>query len=171
VANYYSVHVRSLSKHNCSNATKQLVRLSHEPFTINPGRTQIHLSFMPNGPRTREVIFAIALMLIKSIVTSFRSKRASKSRLELSSPFILDRDDITQYRRALDLELNDELTIEPLQMPIFLSAVTEPAMLLLLASRSCPINALGAVNVRNRLELVDPISLIYHSYSSIRGRL
>jgi hypothetical protein len=110
-------------------------------------------------------------MLIKSIVTSFRSKRASKSRLELSSPFILDRDDITQYRRALDLELNDELTIEPLQMPIFLSAVTEPAMLLLLASRSCPINALGAVNVRNRLELVDPISLIYHSYSSIRGRL
>jgi hypothetical protein len=49
--------------------------------------------------------------------------------------------------------------------------VTEPAMLLLLASRSCPINALGAVNVRNRLELVDPISLIYHSYSSIRGRL
>lgn len=41
-------------------------------------------------------------------------------------------------------------------MPMFLSAVTEPAMLLLLACPPCPINALGAVNVRNRLELVRP---------------
>jgi len=41
-------------------------------------------------------------------------------------------------------------------MPMFLSAVTEPAILLLLACAPYPIDTLDAVNVRNRLELVRP---------------
>ncbi|KAF1938098.1 hypothetical protein EJ02DRAFT_474658 [Clathrospora elynae] len=46
--------------------------------------------------------------------------------------------------------------MDPAQLMLFLSAVTEPAMLLLLASPWYPINPLGAVNVRNRFELMQP---------------
>lgn len=38
---------------------------------------------------------------------------------------------------------------------LLLSAVTEPAMLLLIAKRTCPIKPLGAVNVRNTFQILD----------------
>lgn len=43
--------------------------------------------------------------------------------------------------------------MEKKHIHLFLSALTEPAMLLLLASRQCPIDSVGAVNVRNRFEI------------------
>jgi hypothetical protein len=42
---------------------------------------------------------------------------------------------------------------------LFLSAVTEPAMLLLLGKWNCPIDPVGSVNVRNRFEIVNPTIL------------
>lgn len=41
-------------------------------------------------------------------------------------------------------------------LALFLSAVSSPAQLLLLAKRQCPIKPLGAVNVRNRFEVLKP---------------
>jgi len=39
---------------------------------------------------------------------------------------------------------------------LFLSAATEPAMLLLLSKSNCPADPVGSVNVRNRFEIINP---------------
>ncbi|GAB7355818.1 hypothetical protein MBLNU459_g6489t2 [Dothideomycetes sp. NU459] len=71
-------------------------------------------------------------------------------------PLVLERGDLARYTQAIrdksrpgfDIDFNNA------QLLLLLSSVTEPAMLLLLAKRNCPIRPLGAVNVRNRFELL-----------------
>ncbi|KEF59127.1 uncharacterized protein A1O9_03971 [Exophiala aquamarina CBS 119918] len=50
----------------------------------------------------------------------------------------------------------DKFEWNNVQVSMILSAWTEPAMLLLLATRTCKIRPLGAVNVRNRMEMLRP---------------
>jgi hypothetical protein len=59
-----------------------------------------------------------------------------------------------RYNRAAKTVGIDTST-HPLHLMLFLSAATEPAMLLLLSKANCPVDPVGAVNVRNRFELVD----------------
>ncbi|OAL48262.1 hypothetical protein IQ07DRAFT_612983 [Pyrenochaeta sp. DS3sAY3a] len=73
----------------------------------------------------------------------------------MSSPFLVSQGDIARYRQSIGHK-DTKSTLEFLHLPLLLAATTEPAMLLLLVNRSCPINPLGAVNVRNRFELLRP---------------
>jgi acyl dehydratase len=118
------------------------------------------ITFPPHELRPQEVVLAILTMIVKSIFYQTSKSRAVDNKndsgeMTLSSPFSINEEDISRYHRAAgSLDRTGELS--DLALPVFLSAVTEPAMLLLLASLRCPINPLGAVNVRNRFEVLRP---------------
>lgn len=88
----------------------------------------------------------------------------------LSMPLTLLSTDIKKYLDALegrskslatspgtnDLKIRAaSILANPAHLSLFLSAVSEPAFLILLARRDCPVQPLGSVNVRNRFELLD----------------
>ncbi|KAH7374310.1 hypothetical protein BKA66DRAFT_572269 [Pyrenochaeta sp. MPI-SDFR-AT-0127] len=131
-------------------------------FPLFLGATNVTLPFSPNNLRTREVILAITAMIEKSVIRSMARLVASAFTLStggestLYAPFHLSQDDVARYHAAIGLKDRTTTSIDSSHLLLFLSAVTEPAMLLLLANRSCPINPLGAVNVRNRFELLQP---------------
>ncbi|KAH7408647.1 hypothetical protein DE146DRAFT_646847 [Phaeosphaeria sp. MPI-PUGE-AT-0046c] len=118
------------------------------------------ITFPPHELRLEEVVLAILTMMLKSIFNkTFGPKLQHDTKVSneitLSSPFSINEEDVSRYCQAVgSLDRTGELPASAL--PLFLSAVTEPAMLLLLASPRCPINALGAVNVRNRFEVLRP---------------
>jgi hypothetical protein len=117
---------------------------------------KIDLAFSPNTLRIGEIILAILAMLIKSIIHAIPGlRRAKTTRLKIIAPFKLGAEDFARYHLAASGNGScQEMDIA--QLMLFLSAVSEPVMLLLLASPWCPINPLGAVNVRNRFELLRP---------------
>jgi len=69
-------------------------------------------------------------------------------------PLELSTKNLQRYREAVDPGNATEIDMNNIQLLLLLSSITEPAMLLLLAKRTCPIRPLGAVNVRNRFELL-----------------
>ena len=75
--------------------------------------------------------------------------------ISLEIPFHISPADLIRYNRAAKTSGIDTLT-HPLHLMLFLSAATEPAMLLLLTKRNCPMDPIGGVNVRNRFEIVEP---------------
>jgi acyl dehydratase len=75
--------------------------------------------------------------------------------ISLEIPFRTSAPDLIRYNRAAKTSGIDT-TSHPLHLMLFLSAVTEPAMLLLLTKINCPMDPIGGVNVRNRFEIVDP---------------
>jgi hypothetical protein len=137
------------------------VWIGHRLITLVQSRIDIYIVFLPLELRMKEVVLAILLMLGKSVLKVVRIMRNPKKSPTLPAPFTLSKDDIVRYQEAVGLQTGDETVLKALHIPIFLSAVTEPAMLLFLASSSCLINPLGAVNVRNRFELLrpDPVDL------------
>lgn len=81
--------------------------------------------------------------------------KISGAQLTATMPLKIGKADVVAFHDAIDnVEMNisssDGLTM------LFLSAISEAAQLLLLAKRQCPIKALGAVNVCNRFELIQP---------------
>lgn len=66
--------------------------------------------------------------------------------------------DLIRYNRAAKTSGVDTISHQ-LHLILFLSAVTEPAMLLLLSKQNCPMDPVGGVNVRNRFEIVNPVVL------------
>ena len=125
------------------------------PLLFNPRR--VTLAFSPASLRMGEVVLAILSMIAKSIFYAIPGfPRIKLSALELDSPFTLGADDVVRYQAAVGGTSNTGEELSAPQLMLFLSAMTEPAMLLLLASPWCPINPLGAVNVRNRFEILRP---------------
>ncbi|KAF1847458.1 uncharacterized protein K460DRAFT_332458 [Cucurbitaria berberidis CBS 394.84] len=102
------------------------------------------------------VIIGKSLFRAITRVLGLSSTKRTSQELTLDSPFQLFQEDEARYRCAIGLNGGTTTPIEPIHLVILLSAVTEPAMLLLLTSRICPISPLGAVNVRNRFELLRP---------------
>lgn len=125
------------------------------------GASNVSLNFSPNRLRNREILLAITVLMQKSIfrvllrMIGFASTDTSKTSLTMSSPFLVSQSDIARYKQSIG-HRQTKTTLEFIHLPLLLSATTEPAMLLLLVNRSCPINPLGAVNVRNRFELLRP---------------
>ncbi|KAK8847331.1 hypothetical protein IAR55_005188 [Kwoniella newhampshirensis] len=81
--------------------------------------------------------------------------------VSLSMPFRIRRGDIDKYARAVTANqatITHEEILRPPHLHLLLSALTEPAMLLLLSTRTCPIDPVGTVNVRNRFELTRPLA-------------
>ncbi|CAG5179337.1 uncharacterized protein ALTATR162_LOCUS9162 [Alternaria atra] len=125
------------------------------PLLFSPKR--VTLAFSPASLRIGEIVLAVMGMVVKSIIYAIPGvPRIRLSGLGLDSPFIIDAEDFARYQLAIGQESSLETGISPTQLMLFLSAMTEPAMLLLLASPWCPISPLGAVNVRNRFELLRP---------------
>ena len=123
------------------------------PLLSSPRK--VTLSFSPASLRMGEIILAIMAMIVKSILYAIPGvPRVKSSGLELDSPFIIDAEDVARYQLAVGRGIGAGSRIPPAQLMLFLSAMTEPAMLLLLASPWCPISPLGAVNVRNRFEIL-----------------
>lgn len=118
----------------------------------------------------RQVLHLLGLgnqFVIKSI-RSNDEESYEVPELTLTMPFRLSEADLSLYAAALDLSSSgrqrtakllhnsDFLLDTPAQKCVFLSAFSEPAMLLLLSHHLSPIRPLGAVNVRNRFEVLQP---------------
>lgn len=74
--------------------------------------------------------------------------------LSLSMPFRVTPSSLSQYSKCLSAGFSrSSILSNKLHLHLLLSALTEPAMLLLLATRACPIDPVGSVNVRNRFEI------------------
>ncbi|WWC61181.1 uncharacterized protein I303_103761 [Kwoniella dejecticola CBS 10117] len=79
--------------------------------------------------------------------------------ISLDMPFRITPHDIQRYIQCLSSNTSldvDDILDSPHHMQLLLSALTEPAMLLLLSKINCPIDPVGSVNVRNAFELKDP---------------
>jgi acyl dehydratase len=134
---------------------------SHRLVSVLSGAKHVEIMFPPHELRIREVLVAILSMMVKSFTNKFRgspniSRTDATSENTLSSPFRITEDDIARYQHAVGLPFGSTTELSSSALLLFLSAVTEPAMLLLLSSPRCPINPLGAVNVCNRFELLRP---------------
>lgn len=130
------------------------------PLWTNKPHTRLH--FSPVRLNLLDVALVIAIYIYRSITCSIGLNTtipdATPPSLTLSMPLILQKRDMAAYIRAVrDKSRTDfDIDINNAQLLLLLSSVTEPAMLLLLAKRGCPIRPLGAVNVRNRFEFLRP---------------
>lgn len=75
--------------------------------------------------------------------------------VKLSMPFSITPKDITAYNTCIQSSQSTTTISNPLHLSLFLAALTQSTMLLLLSSLSCPINPLGAVAVRNTFKTLD----------------
>jgi acyl dehydratase len=137
------------------------LRSGHRLTSILRGSKHATIDFSPHELRLGEVALAIFSMMIRSAVNHVHgpnpeSNTSTLDELTLSSTFHITKGDITRYIDAVGQKRDKSIDLAPSATLLFLSTVTEPAMLLLLASPRCPINPLGAVNVRNRFDLLRP---------------
>jgi acyl dehydratase len=127
--------------------------------SILSGTKHAEITFSPHNLSFAEVLLAMFMMITKPLYSRFINSNTKMSTngsgtLTLSSPFrITYPNDVVHWDRALGNGCS--ITGTPM-LPLFLAAVTEPAMLLLLMHPKCPVNALGAVNVRNRFTVLRP---------------
>jgi acyl dehydratase len=154
----------------CVASVSLLAWSSFRLSSILVGTRHAEIAFSPHELRFQEVISAILMMLIKplfsmSISSMTGSSKKKYSSLTLSSPFFIKKQDMARFHRAVGFPHGSPSELASLMLPLFLSAVTEPAMLLLLMHPRCPIKALGAVNVRNRFELLRPDLCDIHHFT------
>ncbi|EOA83530.1 hypothetical protein ACJQWK_00598 [Exserohilum turcicum] len=96
-------------------------------------------------------------MMIKSLFyATTKTSRPDPTGLQLCSPLVISPEDVTRFLSAVGHQGSKAPSLGHAQLMLFLSVMTEPAMLLLISSPRCPINPLGAVNVRNTFELIRP---------------
>ncbi|OAL26621.1 hypothetical protein AYO20_10045 [Fonsecaea nubica] len=117
---------------------------------------QIKLEFSPNDLSGVDIIVVMAVFLWRSLRYSILStcmriseepKSPSGDELSLVMPFRVTRTDLDAYSRAIrDQPVTANVELVGLQLLLFLSALSEPAMLLLLAHPACRVRPLGAVN-------------------------
>jgi hypothetical protein len=128
-------------------------------FSIMRGTKHVEITFSPHNLSFAEVLLAMFMMITKPLYSRFinsttKTSTKESDALTLSSPFCVTYpDDVVRWDHALGN--NCPITGTPM-LPLFLAAVTEPAMLLLLMHPKCPIHALGAVNVRNCFAVLRP---------------
>jgi acyl dehydratase len=127
----------------------------------------VTLAFSPNNLRIGEVVLAILAMMMKSILPAYLDALRAPDVLTLYSPFTMSEEDLAKYQVAIGKRNDKNTDVNPIHQLLFFSALTEPAMLLLLASPACTINPLGAVNVRNRFELLRPDLCVPSSFKNI----
>ncbi|KAF3931482.1 hypothetical protein ABW19_dt0204637 [Dactylella cylindrospora] len=147
---------------------------------FSPG-DHAHLQFYPSSIGTSEVALLIIFFVFKSVVNGLivlitgsgsqsRNKvvKTELPKLSISMPFKVTQNDIDVYVSATGCII-DQIENFKAQKTLFLSAITEPAMLLLIAKRGCPIQPLGSVNVRNTFELLRPDLCQLDTLKSIKG--
>lgn len=133
--------------------------------------TNVYLSFSPTNLNRVEIGFVLLLFLFRSLSHSLSTLwkqvtcqmipsepvgSATDHAINLTMPLKTTQHDLINFVKAVHPESSDSFQWNSVQLALLLSAWTEPAMLLLLATRNCKVRPLGAVNVRNRLELLRP---------------
>lgn len=136
---------------------------------------ETNLPFSPNQVSVSDMVYAIILLVIKSfsqslglwdcqsVISSTEEQSdegganlsLSGPQLSVKMPLHLEKGDIEKFNKALG-ENEVDFTNNAGLMMFFLSAVTEPTMLLLLGKKQCAIKPLGSVNVENQFELLNP---------------
>lgn len=163
------------------------VLLSSRLRPLRSSSRDIQLSFLPQSLTISEVVQVIVVFIFRQLLFlvgfgndvrrhSEDAERFVLPYLRLSMPFKLTADDLKAYAVAVGSNDVDSLLDDPAQSCLMLSAFSEPAMLLLLASGHCPIRPLGAVNVRNRFQMLWPEmcgadALFEMKTAELRGRL
>ncbi|KAK6354105.1 hypothetical protein TWF730_008523 [Orbilia blumenaviensis] len=142
--------------------------------------SHVHVNFHPTDLTLLEVTILIFVFIFKSVLTGLmiliagtghRQKiTTAMPKLSVSMPFKLTKEDVNLYTKATSLAPGD-LDSDRASKALFLSAVTEPCMLLLVAKRGCPIQPLGAVNVRNSFELLRPELCSVSNLQSAEGAM
>lgn len=143
--------------------------LSRRLQPLRSRNRESRLLFVPQTLTTTEIIQLILIFVFRQILSlarisndGFRISRngelADLPELHVSMPFCINEDGLRDYATALGLNRAGLIHNDAAQTCLLLSAFSEPAMLLLLASRDCPVLPLGAVNVRNRFEILLPRS-------------
>jgi acyl dehydratase len=139
-----------------------ILQCSHRISSILAGRNDVELTFSPHNLRPGEVFLATFMLLLKPFfhkpyVPVFGSIRTREQRsiLTLSAPFQITPEDISRFNNAVDSLDVSTPDISPPMMPIFLAALTEPAILLLAHPR-CPVHALRAINTCNQFSIIRP---------------
>lgn len=144
----------------CAAPVSLLIWSGYRLTSLFKSKKHAEITFSPHELRPQEVVLAILTMVFKSTFkktsgSNIDDKTSASHEMTLSSPFSITKEDVFQYFDAVDSP-NQAGEVPLPTLALFLSAVTEPAMLLLLASPRCPISPLGAVNVRNRFEVLRP---------------
>lgn len=129
---------------------------------------ETRLEFLPEDLTLVEVVQVIVVFVFRQLlhllgfggtggaITSKDGGSFIIPECRLLMPFRLTKDVLTEYASAVGLTGLEKIFNDSAQVCLLLSAFSEPAMLLLLASRGCPIRPLGSVNVRNKFEILAP---------------
>lgn len=129
---------------------------------------QIDLDFSPTQLSGYDIVVVLGKLVSRSVrhsVSALWLNQRSSAReasddlpddLSLTMPLRTTQKDLDAYTLAVRGSPETPPRLTGAQLLLFLSALTEPAMLLSLARSSCKIRPLGAVNVRNRFELLRP---------------
>lgn len=121
------------------------------------------LDFSPLSLKLSEIALVLLLFAGRSLEHAVKRSYSSRNAVQgnaneafLSMPLKITKSDLDAYLFAVHGKEADVLQWNEVQLTLLLSALSEPAMLLLLATRNCEVRPLGAVNVRNRFELLRP---------------
>jgi acyl dehydratase len=143
------------------------------PGRLSPLRgsgNEAHLDFLPQDLDVTGIVILILVFIGRQVlhVLGFGKRLQPRSdnvknedeyelpKLRLSMPFRVRKQDLDQYARAVDLADPENILSSPAQTCLLLAALSMPAMLLLLAHHKSPVLPLGAVNVRNKYEILRP---------------
>lgn len=128
--------------------------------------SQAKLGFSPNQLSGYDIIVVLGKLASRSFRSSLRVPWARRNHDQelsalvnesfLTMPLRTSQKDLNAYTLAVERTTQANANWAGPKATLFLSALTEPAMLLLLAQSSCKVRPLGAVNVRNRFELLRP---------------
>lgn len=139
-----------------------------------------HLSLFPQTLTITEIVQVILLFVARQILYFIGWGKDGESfvlpQLRLSTPFRITRGDLERYAAATGASEGEPILSNAAQACLLLSAFSEPAMLLLLASNGCPVRPLGAVNARNKFELLASAlctvdALVNMNRAELRARL
>lgn len=148
---------------------------------LHPSSKHTRLGFSTrqlSGLRCWTVFFSLIVRAIASRVIRLRPVQVIErvdarpvlqgGDTSLSMPFEVTQEELARYAEAAGIEPSDILD-HPLHLLLFLSAVTEPAMLLLLSKVNCPVDPVGSVNTRNHFEALEPPRLISTLRDAVKG--
>ena len=142
-------------------------------------REQAKLGFSPNQLSNFGIVVVLGKLASRSFQNFLHVQRmwgnrdqesiTTMNEFSLTMPLRTSQKDLNAYTLAVERTTQSNASWTGPKAMLFLSALTEPAMLLLLADSSCKLRPLGAVNVRNRFELLRPDLCTEHTLKSFSG--
>lgn len=146
-----------------------MIFLSSRLQPLRRSGRQTILNFYPQDLTTIEIIQVILIFVARQLLsligigTTFDIQNSSDDRneyvlpeLRLSMPLCITDSRIQAYALAVGQADPKQILQRPEQLCLMLATFSQPAFLLLLAHHQSPIRPIGAVNVRNKFELLRP---------------